>query len=170
MARRKITDSEAMDASDLPDLTAQQMAFVKGLLDGNTAADAYRAAYDCSSMGKNSIWVEASRARSHPSIALWLGAARKACLGTAAMTLDSHLAELERLREIALDTGNVGAAVQAEQLRGKVKGYHVERVQDVTTHDPMATLKEIAQLQPALAEQLALQAGIPWGAEGATKH
>ena len=36
-----------------------------------------------------------------------------------------------RLRKLAESTGNVGAAVQAEQLRGKVEGHYIEKHQDV---------------------------------------
>lgn len=173
MARRKITEGvEPLDASDLPDLTPQQLKFVEGILAGKTASDAYRAAYDCSNSGRNTVWVESSRLRSHPNVALWLAAARKAHLGTAVLTKDMHLQELERLREIALDSGNVGAAVQAEQIRGKVAGHHIERIQDVTDElDPVATLRQIEKINPDLAASLAAQHGIEWRKpDGETAH
>lgn len=80
--------------------------------------------------------------------------------------------ELERLKEIAVNTGNVGAAVQAEQLRGKAAGHYVEKFEDVSkANDPVDTLKEIARHSPDLAQQLASANNIPWKAdEGATKH
>lgn len=160
MARRKITEGDGLDASQLPELTAQQMGFVRGILDGKSASDAYRQAYDCSEMQNNSIWVAASRLRSDANVALWLAASRKACLGTANVTLDGHLQELERLKEIALDTGNVGAAVQAEQLRGKAAGHYVERFEDITKADPLTTLEQIRQHSPELARALAAEHGI----------
>jgi len=87
-------------------------------------------------------------------------------LGHPIVTMESHIAELERLREIALNTGNVGAGVQAEQLRGKAQGHYKENI-DITVNDPMATLREIAQLSPELAAQLAKDQGIEWQE---TKH
>lgn len=170
MSQRKIT--QGVDASELPELTGQQREFVRHILAGKTASDAYRAAYDASNMLPNSVWCEASKLRSNASVAQWLSAARQAHLGTAVITKDQHLQELERLREIALASGNVGAAVLAETTRGKVAGHHIERIEDVTQRtDPIATLKEIAIINPDLAAALAQQEGIPWTVDdGATRH
>lgn len=156
MARRKITDPDDLpDADGLPELTAQQMGFVEGILEGLTASDAYRKHY--SSTSPRYVWAEASRLRSHPGVAAWLAAARKAALDTGRVTLEGHQSELARLREIALDTGNVGAAVQAEISRGKVQGLYVERFEDVTAKDPMQTIEAIRRIDPALAERLTRQ-------------
>lgn len=170
MAQQKKTDT--FEVGDLPELTDQQQNFVRAILEGKTASDAYRSAYDTENMQPNSIWVAASRLRSNANVALWLTAARTANLGSAKVTLEGHLQELERLREIALGTGNVGAAVQAEQLRGKAAGHYVDKIEDVTRdNDPVSTLKEIHAVSPDLAKQLAAQHGIAWTAgEGATKH
>jgi hypothetical protein len=156
--RRKLTEAPKLDAEDLPDLTDQQRAFVEGLLAGKTASDAFRAAYDTSNMQQNTIWAAASRLRADSKVDAWLSAARQAHLGQGTVTLEGHIRELDRLKEIAIKTGNVGAAVQAEQLRGKAQGHYVERM-DVTHHNSDALLDEIRQLSPELAEQL-----------GATEH
>lgn len=169
MARRKITNVP-IGTDDLPELTANQREFVRLRLAGKTGADAYRGAYDVSGMNDRAIWVEASRVSANPKVSLWLSAARQAHLGTAVLTRDSHLAELDRLKEIAIASGNVGAAVKAEELRGKVAGHQVDRVQEIPA-DPADTLRDIAQHQPDLAAQLAAAHGIPWdSAKGATKH
>ena len=164
MARRKITQPASLEdlnaADDLPDLTAQQMRFVHCILQGMTASDAYRDAYDAQQTSDANIWALASRTRSNVNVTSWLSAARKACLGTAVLTKDGHLQQLERLREIALDTGNVGAAVQAEQIRGKVAGHQIERYEDVTPIDPRVTLEELARISPQAAQALAAANGI----------
>lgn len=158
MARRKITEPEDLPGADeLPTLTEQQMDWVRARLAGANATDAYRQAYDTTNMAPRTVWAEASRLNTDPNVAAWLAAARMACLDTAKMTLDSHCAELARLREIALATGNVGAAVQAEQIRGKASGLHVERFEDVTTFDPMATLERLRAISPQAARDLAAQ-------------
>ena len=169
MARRQITDKPEMaNADELPDLTSQQMEFVRHLLDGKTATDAYRAAYSTENMLANTIWSAASNLRHDTKVAAWLTAARTANLGSAKVTLEGHVAELERLREIALSTGNVGAAVQAEQLRGKAAGHYVEQIRDVTETDPLKTLEELSRLSPELARKLAEQEGVAWS--GGTQH
>lgn len=153
--RRKLTDA-LEEGEELPQLTDQQMRFVEGLLAGKSASDAYRESYNTSNMLNRSIWAEASRLRANLNVASWLSAARKAGLGRAAVTLEGHVAELERLREIALETGNVGAAVQAEQLRGKASGHYTENI-NLTHKPPENVLDEIRKLNPALADQLATE-------------
>ena len=174
MPRRKITSTDDLKAtaSDLPDLTGQQLRFVEGILAGKTASDAYRAAYDCSTASGNTIWSEASKLKANPTIAQWLDAARCAGFGRASCTFDEHLSELTRLRNLAEKTGNIGAAVQAEQIRGKVAGHHIDKVQDVTEQfDPTRTLQDIARTAPDLAASLAAEHGIDWASDqGVTKH
>lgn len=163
MPRRKIaraTDISELPAKELPELTGQQMEFVRGLLEGLSGADAYRRAYDTSEMLPTSYWPAASRLRNDPKISAWLDAARKAELGHCRITVDQHVRRLDRLSVIAIETGNVGAAVQAEQIIGKVLGHHVERYEDVTPVNPSAALEEIARLSPQVARELAQLHGV----------
>lgn len=172
MPRRKIADPEAIKAAaaELPDLTPKQQEFVRLLLAGKTGADAYRGSHDTSAMNTNSIIACASRLRTNVDIQAWLSAGRQAHLGTSVLTREAHLAELERLKELALEAGNHGAAMQAEMARGKVAGHHIDRTMEVPA-DVTDTLKTIAEHQPDLAAALAAAHGIPWAAdEHATKH
>lgn len=162
MARRKISKPQDMAASDLPDLTEKQYNFVHGILQGKNASDAYRAAYDCSNMQPNSIWRDASVLQSNPKVAQWIAQARIAGLGSATLTLSDHISQLERIREMALASGNHGAAAQCEQLRGKAMGHYTERLEITNKHDPIEELRLIAQTSPAFAAQLARDNGIPW--------
>ncbi len=156
--RRKITEVSAL-ADELPDLTEQQMRFVEGILSGKSGTDAYRAAYDCSNMQPSTIWAAASRLRNNCKVSAWISAGRIAGLGTAAATLDNHLHELARLREIAERTGNIGAAVQAEQLRGKAMGHYTEKL-DVTVTDIADELRELETISPELARAYAAEKGV----------
>jgi hypothetical protein len=162
--QRKITPIEA--GADLPDLTEYQLKFCDGILAGKTSSDAYRAAYDCSNMQPPTIWAAASRLRNDYRVELWIAAARKAEIGKFSRTREQHIARLDRLQQIAIDSGNIGAAVQAEQLIGKVEGHHTDRI-EVTSQDPMQTLREIAALSPELAAKLAHDQGIEWQTETA---
>lgn len=170
MPRRKITDAPSLDA-DLPELTAQQSEFVRHLLDGKTASDAYRAAYDCRDWQPSSVWGKASMLANDAKVQIWLSAARKAELGTARITHEQHIKRLDRLAVIAVETGNIGAAVQAEISIGKAAGHYIERIQEIPA-DPADTLKTIAEHQPDLAAALAAAHGIPWDSstDRATKH
>lgn len=153
-----------IDARELPALTEQQQEFVRQRLAGKTATDAYKASYSTADMLPRTVWAEASRLNTHPDITAWLSAARQAHLGTAVLTREGHMNELERLREIAIASGNVGAAVQAEQLRGKVAGHQVDRVADVTADlDPFDALRAIARdMGEDVAKQAAAKSGLPW--------
>ena len=145
--------TEITNTDNLPDLTEQQRNFVHGILAGKSASDAYRAAYDCSNSQPNTIWVEASRLRSSPNVSLWLAEARKAEMGQAKLTLEQHIKRLDSLKEICIANGNLGAAVQAEQLIGKALGLYQDRL-EVTTNQT-DTEAELRKLLPAdIAEQL----------------
>lgn len=159
MSRRKITTAD-IAGEELPDLTAQQQHFVEEILAGKNATEAYRAAYDCSNTSYPAIRVNACRLRSQANIALTLSIARKAGMGAGVLTLANHVAELERIREIALDTGNVGAAAQCEQLRGKAMGHYTERMEVTDLTDIRTELSEIAKISPELAQAYAKEKGV----------
>lgn len=165
MARRKITpdtEDNAVDPAELPELTKKQMAFVEGILEGKNGSEAYRSAFDCSRMSRGSIGAAASKLRHHPKIQMFIEAIRTGSIVNAECTLVSHLRELERLKTLCIKAGNMGAAVQAEQLRGKAVGIYVEKYENVTQSDPLKHLEEIAKSSPEYAAQLAKEAGINW--------
>jgi phage terminase small subunit len=87
---------------DLPTLTPKQTAFVSALLEGKTAADAYRSAYNCENMSPGAIAVEASRLRRCPKISLCLRHYQRIGFDQARITAENHLAELARAREEAI--------------------------------------------------------------------
>ena len=116
------------ELEELPTLTPKQTAFVNGLLQGKTASDAYRAAYDCKNMSKEAIWVAASRLRANTKVALWLRYVQRIGIDAALVTMEGHLAELARGREMALAMGQASAAIQAEHYRGKAAGLYEDRL------------------------------------------
>ncbi len=65
-----------------------------------------------------------------------------------AVTRESHLKELARLKELAAEGKNYGAAVRGEELRGKVTGLYVER-QEIATA-PSLSAREMAEQAVAL--------------------
>lgn len=159
--RRKITSEEPGPFEDLPDLTDHQRRFVEGILKGMSASDAYRAAYDCSNSKDSTVWCEASKLTRHPTVSQWISAARQAGLGQTKFSLEQHLRRLDRLEELCVISGNLGAAVQAEQLIGKASGHYVEQFRNMDT-DPVDLLNQIATISPAAAQELAKQNNIAW--------
>lgn len=174
MARQLMTEARGMDTSELPELTPQQQKFVEGLAVGMTAAEAYRNAYDCSNSGQNTVWVAASRLRAHSSVALWIEALQASGFTRIAVSREDHLRELERLRNVAERSGNLGAAVQAEQLRGKVAGHYVEKIEHhAGQSDTADRLRALAEGNPdvaALAQAIAAKHGININKPADTRH
>ena len=74
MPRRKITDAPTLDDEELPELMPQQMEFVRGLLEGKTASDAYRAAFSTEGWQSSSIWPKASMMANDGKVQAWLAA------------------------------------------------------------------------------------------------
>jgi hypothetical protein len=164
--RQKITQTSEVE-SDLPDLTPQQRKFVEGILSGLSSSDSYRAAYDCSNSKDATVWCEASKLRNHPKISIWIIEATKAGLAHAGRSREQHIRRLDRLQELSIISGNLGAAFQCEQAAGKVAGHYTEHL-EINTGDPLESLKQIEQLSPDLARKLAEESGIAWPSE--TKH
>jgi len=163
MPRQKRAEARTERAADaLPDITGKQLAFVRGILEGKTSTDAYRAAYDASGMLDETVWAEASRLRHDHKVAAWVSAARQANMDTAKLTIDSHMSELARLRDIAISTGNVGAAVLAETNRGKASGLYTDRIEDVTkrAEDVKSLVLRIAQMDHDAGLAMARALGI----------
>lgn len=169
MARRKITEAADLEPSEVPELDDREIAFADLLLKGMNATDAYIQAFDVHHWGRNSAQVAASRLANSDRIKLWLSYARLGAMTEGVISLEQHLRELDRLKEMALESGNVGAAVQAEQLRGKAGGLYTEKYEDVTERrDIIAWLDEQARSlsddKDALAQLTAMakRYGVSW--------
>jgi phage terminase small subunit len=116
-----------IDPNELPRITSKQEAFVEGLVQGKSASDAYRAAYDCSCMAEPTIWSEASRLRANPKVSAWLRHFQRIGMDEARVTIGEHLAELARGREVAYALGQASAGIQAEHNRGKAAGLYEDQ-------------------------------------------
>lgn len=148
MPRNKKTTPKqiAEAAAELPELTDKQFKFVAAVLEGKTYSDAYRASYDVENMSNPAIWVAASRLADNANVALWLRKGVEHGFGSAVATLEDHAFQLRRLREHALDTGNVGAAVLAEHHRGKVAKLYTDNIDITMTRlDDNAVIEQIRQ-------------------------
>ena len=159
---QKTEPATPTDTEELPELTEKQHNFVQALLEGKTYSDAYREAYDASEMKPRLIWREASLLAAHPKVTQWLEALRTSAVQTGVASIEEHTAQLRRLRELALKTGNLGAAVNAEVNLGKASGLHIDRIQDVDRGRELAILDRIFKRHGrtavlAAAERLGLE-------------
>ncbi len=123
-----LTDLATLDQTNLPPLTPKQMAFVRGLAIGLDDNKAYSQAYDTTNWAINSIYAQANKMRNHPKIILWVKAMQRAGQETARCTIEAHLAELGRIKDLAVDVNQLSVAARCEELRGKVTGHYVTRV------------------------------------------
>lgn len=138
-----------IDLTQLPELTEKQEKFARLILDGMTAAEAYRKVYSVEKMCDNSIWCEASKLKTHPKVSQWLQAARIAGLEQGAITHAQFVNRLLELSAKAETAGNWPAAVNALVNAGKAAGHLIERVEDMT---PIETIKAREKLAAMAAK------------------
>jgi len=123
-------------------LTTKQEKFCECIVSGMTQADAYKEAYSAGKMGRNAIYVAASELMDDHKISLRIAELRKPVAEKAQITLESHLFDLLKLRNIAVQKDQIGAAITAEIARGKAAGVHVEKSQiDINNITPFVIVR-----------------------------
>ncbi len=119
----------------MPGLSPQRERFAQAVASGLNQSDAYRAAYKVRAGTKpNSINVAASQLMANHNVAIRVAELRAPAAKAATITLESHLADLQRLRNMAVKEKQFSAAITAEVARGKAAGVHIERA-DITNSD-----------------------------------
>jgi phage terminase small subunit len=117
-------------------LTVKQERFVKEYLKSGNASDAYRKAYNTGNMKADTIKVKACELLSSGNVAVTVERLRAKVQDATVYTLAEHMNRLEELSRLAAEAGQFGPATKAEELRGKVTGFYVERV-DHTHSEPV---------------------------------
>lgn len=111
-------------------LTPKQEKFALAVASGKTQSDAYRAAFNVRPTTKDtSVNVNASKLMADANIAQRVEQLRKPIAAKAMITLESHIARLKELAELAIQEGQISAAIKAEELCGKASGVYVEKRQ-----------------------------------------
>lgn len=131
-------------------LTPQQEKFAQLVAEGKNQSDAYRGAYKAGKMLAKTITEKASVLMAQGNVSARVAELRSKAQVKTVITLESHLAELERLRDLALENGKFEAAINAEVHRGKAKGLYVSKTEDVT--DPMR--KALGRMKPEQLENV----------------
>lgn len=126
-------------------LTPKQEAFAQAIVTGVNQSDAYRAAYKVRPGTKaESVNVAASKLMSDAKVTQRVAELRESVAKKAQITLESHLDDLMRLRNMAAKEKQYSAAITAEVARGKASGVHVEKsAVEVTGSEGGPVLNEI---------------------------
>lgn len=109
-------------------LTPKQEAFCVAYIETGNASEAYRRAYDCKNSSESTINRTAKELLDNPKIAARVAEIREPAVKNAQITLEQHLNDLRRLRDLAEASEKYGPAIQAEVARGKASGLYVEKV------------------------------------------
>ena len=107
-------------------LTAKQEAFCQKYVETGNASEAYRQSYDAGGMKPTSVNRKAKELLDNGKIAARLAELREPAAKKARVTLEGHLEDLRKLRDLAKKKGQFSAAITAEVARGKASGVHVE--------------------------------------------
>ena len=112
-------------------LTEKQEAFCRAFVETGNASEAYRRAYDAKNMGQNTIAVKASEMLNKDNISVRLRQLREVHQKRHNVTVDSLVAELEEIKNVALsaETPQSSAAVAAVLGKAKLMGLDKQLVQ-----------------------------------------
>lgn len=115
-------------------LTPKQEGFCQKYIETGNASEAYRLNYGASNMSPESINRKAKELLDNGKIAARLEELKKAIIVKHNITVESILAELEEARQLAMETGKAGPAVQASMGKAKLVGLD-KQIIDHTSSD-----------------------------------
>lgn len=112
-------------------VTEQQEKFCRVFVETGNASEAYRQAYNAKNMGANTIAVKASNLLDKDNITVRLKQLREVHAKRHNVTVDSLVAELEQIKQIALsaETPQSSAAVAAVMGKAKLTGLDKQLVE-----------------------------------------
>lgn len=118
-------------------LTQKQETFCLAVIEGLNNSDAYRRAYNADRMKPETVNRKAKALIDDGKITARIAELREPAAKNAQLTLEQHLHDLRRLRDMAEDEGKYGPAIQAEIARGRASGLYVEKL-DLKVTDALA--------------------------------
>ena len=108
-------------------LTANQESFARGIAEGKSYTDAYRSAYKTDRMSPEAIYVESSRLKDNPKVALRIKELRDMSAKPTIMTAQKRkewLTEVINNEEI-----DINARLKASDQLNKMDGEYVTKVE-----------------------------------------
>lgn len=109
-------------------LTKKQEDFILAYIESGNATGAYRSAYNVGGMKAETVNRTAKELLDNPKIAARIAELRKPVIEKAQLSLEQHLNDLKRLRDLAEASEKYGPAIMAEVSRGKASGLYVDKV------------------------------------------
>lgn len=110
-------------------LTGKQELFCIAYMETMNATEAYKRSYGAAKMAAATINRKAHALIENGKITARLTELRAPAIAKAQVSLESHLDDLKRLRDIAEKAEKYGPAIQAEIARGKASGLYVEKTE-----------------------------------------
>lgn len=110
-------------------LTQKQENFCLSYIETGNASEAYRRAYDAENMKEATVNNKSHVLLKNGDITARLSELRAPVVAKAQITLEQHLIDLKRLRDLAEASEKFGPAVQAEMARGKASGLYVDKTE-----------------------------------------
>lgn len=118
-------------------LTPKMEGFCLAYIESGKASDSYRKFYSTKNMKPETVHENACRLLKNSKVAARIAEIRKPAADKAGVTLEQHLIDLKRLRDLAEASEKYGPAVTAEMARGKASGLYVDKI-DLNVTDALA--------------------------------
>lgn len=132
-------------------LTAKQAQFCEGIASGLSLSDAYRAAYDTSTMQQKQIWEEASKLAIHPKVARRLKEISQEKADQLRMLAASDAAAaVEVFRRMMLTADTDASKIRAAELLAKASGVFTDKVEVTDKTD-----RSVSDLEQSIKDRLA---------------
>lgn len=130
-------------------VTEQEEKFSRVYVETGNASESYRQSYKSDKMSINAIGVEASRMLDRPRVALRISALRNVHAKRHNVTVDSLVAELEQIKQIALaaETPQTSAAVSAVMGKAKLTGLDKQVVELAGSINVNITAEDVTQFK-----------------------
>ena len=138
-------------------MTEKEREFAHRVLAGDGPSAAYRATWPDKSEGRSPALISdyAHKISHKKAVQQFLQSATAVGLARALPTVEGHAAQLARLRELAIESGQIAAGVSAEFRRGQVAGHYAGKTDDARQPDRDALATALAAIGlGALAERL----------------
>lgn len=150
------------------------LQFAKLVAEGMTQRAAFVAVVPAAAAWTaNTVGVRANAKMKDPrviaAIAEFQKATRAAIIEGGTINLESHLAELAALRDKAARAGDFSSAVRAEERRGMVAGFYVERKQVAVAQTITHVDRALREIEAVMADALSLGSGDDLGVDGAER-